>query len=214
MPIDIPNVPGVPALLSYASQASVGGVLTTDTLTGYGAGNTPKWGLYKGGSPAITAESVVAFGFRIEWSIASYPIERGGFESYDRVATPFQGRLQFASGKNDETRRALLDSLAAASKDGNMTKYDVVTPDFTYASVSVSHYDYDRRAERGAGLLMIDVWLQEIREQNTGNGTTAQEPSGQAPQTGGTVQPSDVPLPEANPLRGSAGGGLVPSVAT
>lgn len=196
---DVPNAPGVPALSSY-SDAPPDELMVENTVTGYGSGLTPMWGLYLDGAAAVVAESVVAFGFRQSWAISKYPIERGGFESYDRVTQPFQPRLQFASGTNGAARLALLSSLAAASADGNTTKYDVVTPDVIYASVGIEHVDYDRKAASGAGLLLIDVWLQEIREQN-GSQQQAADPSGVPVQANGTVQPSDVPLPAADPRK-------------
>lgn len=194
---DVPKVPGVPPLTSYS--AGPGSILmTADTVDGYGTGLVPAWGFYLNGRLAIICESVVAFGFRSEWAISKYPIERGGFESYDRVAQPFQCRLQIASGSTGAVRTALLASLDAASADQNMTKYDAVTPDVVYTGVSIEHVDYDRKAAQGAGLLMIDVWTQEIREQNNSPAPTAY-PSGASTQSGGTVQPTQVPLPKADP---------------
>jgi len=146
----------------------------------------------------IIAESVVSFGFKVDWAISTYPIERGGFESYDRVATPFLAHVQFAAGSTKEKRLALLESLGQASADGNMTKYDVFTPEVIYTSVSIQHFDYDRKAAEGANLLKIDVFLQEIREQNTG-GQDVKTPSGAAPQSGGNIQPETVPLPTPDP---------------
>ncbi len=197
---DVPNAPGVPPLSSYSAGAP-DELMIADTITGYGSGLVPQWGLYKDGEPAIVWESVLAFGFRASWAISKYPIERGGFETYDRVTQPFEPRLQFASGTNSAARQALLASLDAASADANMTKYDVVTPDVVYSSVSIEHVDYDRKAASGANLLMIDVWLQEVREQNTNSGADVKSPSAATSQDGGTVQPSDVPLPTPNPLR-------------
>lgn len=196
---DVPNAPGVPALSSYAQEAA-GILLTADAVAGYGAGLTPVWGLYLNGAPAVVAESVVAFGLRQSWTISKYPIERGGFESFDRVTQPYEPRLRFASGTNDGTRLALLSSLAAACADGNTKKYDVVTPDAIYSSVGVTGLDYDRKAASGAKLLLIDVMLQQVREQN-GSQQAAKDPSGNPTQPGGTVQPSDVPLPTADPRK-------------
>src|SRR6185503_20084003 len=123
-----------------------------------GAGLQPAWGLYSNGQAVIIAESVVSFGFKVDWAISTYPIERGGFESYDRVATPFLAHVQFAAGSTKEKRLALLESLGQASADGNMTKYDVFTPEVIYTSVSIQHFDYDRKAAEGANLLKIDVF--------------------------------------------------------
>jgi len=184
---DVPNVPGVPRLAAYASGA-LPALMGADLVTGYGGAQLrPQWGLYRGARAAIVADTVTAMSFRQEWAISKYQLEDGAFESYDRVTQPFDCRLQFVSGKNNANRQKLLRSLDAASADGNMTKYDVVTPEVIYSGVSVAHVDYDRAAAAGLGILKIDVMLQEIREQNTGQ-QSAQSSSGNAVQTDGTVQ--------------------------
>lgn len=185
--IDIPKVDGVPSLTSYALGAI--SLMSQDLISGYGDSQlTPKWGLYSKGRPVIVADTVCAVGFRAEWAISKYPIEDGGFESYDRVTQPFECHLQFASGTNNANRQTLLLSLDAATADGNLTKYDVVTPEIIYAGVNIDHVSYDRKAAAGLGVLLVDVTVQEIREQNTGQ-QNAQSPSGNASQEDGSVQP-------------------------
>lgn len=192
-----PNIPGVPNLLVPLDLSPVS-LMIGDTVTNWGGSRlTPQWGLYNAGAPVIVADTVIAFGFRREWNISNYPIERGGFESFNRVDLPFAGRLQFAAGTM-AARQALLSSLAAASADGNLTKYDVVTPEVIYPSINIQSYDYDRKAASGVGLLMIEVTLVEIREQNRG-GAASKSPAGESTTPGGNVQPSDVPLPTPDP---------------
>jgi len=194
--VSIPGVPNLARVINFATSQ----LLTRDTVNNWGGSRlTPQWGLYYNGSPVIVADTVVAFGFRREWNISNYPIERGGFESFNRVDLPYAGRLQFAAGTM-KMRQALLSSLAAATADGNLTKYDVVTPEIVYPSVNIQGYDYDRKAMSGVGLLMIDVTVVEVREQNNGS-AKSKSPAGEPMKPGGNVQPEEVPLPRPNPLR-------------
>lgn len=190
--IDVPHVPGVPDLIAYATGGFEEDLMTEDTVEGWGTKLTPVWGLYKGGVPVIFSEAVVAFSHRREWNISNYPIERGGFESYNRVNQPFMCRLQFAAGSDMAARQALLNSLAVATADGNLTKYDVVTPEVIYSSVNVQSFDYDRKAMSGAKLLLIDVTVVEIREQNA-PAADSKSPAGVSTAPGGNVQSQDVP---------------------
>lgn len=195
-------IPGVPSLAIPLDLTPVR-LLTGDTVGNWGGSRlTPQWGLYSFGAPVIVADTVTAFGFRREWNISNYPIERGGFESFNRVDLPYAGRLQYVAGTM-AIRQALLASLEAATADGNLTKYDVVSPEIIYPSVNIQSYDYDRKAASGVGLLMIEVTVVQVREQNSG-GTSSKSPAGETTKPGGNVQPSDVPIPTPNPLRTGA----------
>jgi hypothetical protein len=93
------------------------------------------------------------------------------------------------SGKNNANRQALLRSLDAATADGNLTKYDVVTPEVVYSGVNIDHIDYDRKAAHGLGILIVDVMVQQIREQNN-PAQNGKVPSANAPVSDGNVQPT------------------------
>src|SRR5262249_51706443 len=120
-----------------------------------------------------------------EWAIANYPVEKGAFESYDKVQTPYEVRVRFASGGSIPNRQALLNSIAAIAGDLNL--YDVVTPEAIYTSANIAHYDYNREAARGLGLMVIDVLFQQVRVSSTQ--TFTQSPSSSNPQSVGQVQP-------------------------
>jgi hypothetical protein len=194
---DLPD--GVPALLSNqnASFLSLTTLLTADTFIGYGLGEEPQWGVFLGGAPVITADTVTTFGYQQDWAVSDYPIEGGGFESYDKVNVPFRTEVQFTSGGSLANREALLASIAAIAD--TLTLYDVVTPEAVYSSVNVEHYNYRRTSSNGLGLMVVTVGLLEIRVDNTTNSfqntfspaSFSPAPAGnvQATQTQITVQP-------------------------
>ena len=162
--------------------------LLTSDLIGEIAPPGAQWGIFSGGGEVITADSVVAFDYKQEWSISDYPVERGAFESYDKVSLPFDVRLRFTAGGNAANRAALLESIAAIA--GTTALFDAVTPEVVYPSVTISHYDYRRTARQGLGLLQIDVWCLQVNENATLSSGTAQ-PDGAAQVNGGSVQPTD-----------------------
>lgn len=209
---DVPDVPGVPPLLRDPTLGPVPPIalLAFDTVTNYGVNHTPQWGLYLGGVPVIVADTVVAFEFKREWAIADYPVERGGFETYDKVDIPFQPRLQFASGGSEENRQSLLDQVAAIA--GTLQLYDAVTPEIVYPSVCVQHFDYRRTSRNGLGLIVIDLWLLEVRTTAGATGSNTQDASGASPSQDGNVQPSaDVP-PTEQSVQSFASASAVPFI--
>lgn len=188
---NVPFAPGVPSVLRDPNAAAAVAIslLTGDLVSGFGFNLTPTWGIYLNGRPVIIADTVVSLGFKREWAIADYQVEEGGFESYDKVDIPFDVRVQLASGGSEANRQALLDSVSAAGK--SLVLYDVVTPEEVYTSVNVAHYDFRRAARNGLGLIIVDVWLLEIRVVGT-SGQNVKSASAASPVQDGSVQTTDL----------------------
>lgn len=180
--------PGVPPLLGDVQDLflTATDVLSFDTLTGYGAGAAPLWGVFRGGVPVVVADTVTSFDYKQEWSIADYPVERGGFESYDKVNTPFIVQTRFVSGGSETNRQKLLDSIVAIGD--LLTLYDVVTPEAVYVGVNMQGYRYRREAQNGLGLMIVDVTWLEIREEGVTDYKNAKVASAYSTAPQGNVQ--------------------------
>ena len=146
----------------------------------------PQWGLYDGSTAVVVADSVIEVERRAEQAIADYPIEGGGFQSYNKVARPYEMRLVFTRGGSDADRTAFLDSLEVALK--SLTLYTVVTPEKSYPNANVTHIDYRRSQSSGATLITADVWVNEVRTAPNPSFTNTHQPTAQGTQQGGTVQ--------------------------
>lgn len=154
-----------------------------------------QWGIYQSGFPVVTANSVTGVEFKKEFVLSDYPVEGGGFESYDKVQLPYDARVRFASSGTEASRTALLSSIASIA--GTLDLYSFATPEVVYPNANVRHYDYRRTAVNGVGLLVVDVWLEEVRQAGSGttgnsspfNGAATQQPSGAAQVPDGNVQP-------------------------
>lgn len=182
--VAVPNVPGVPAVFFAPNSPVTPAVLTADLILDPFYAN-PQWGLYQGGAPVIIAETVTAVDYRKEYTISDYPVEEGGFESFDKVELPGDFRLRFASGLV-ATRAVLLSSLKAEA--GTTQVFSAVTPDAVYPSFTISHLDYRRTATNGVNLLQIDVWCLEVRQTGTATVSNASTASGADAQADGTGQ--------------------------
>jgi hypothetical protein len=183
---DLPT--GIPALLGDVSGIflSPGDLLTGDTFFDYGPGQPPIWGVFQSGVPVVIADTVTHFQYKQDWAIADYPVERGGFESYDKVNTPYSVQMQFVSGGSEAKRQALLDSIVAISDQ--LTLYDIVTPEAVYIGVNVQRYEYQRAANNGVGMMKVNVSFLEIREEGVTDFKNTKSPSGYAAQQAGNVQ--------------------------
>lgn len=160
------------------------------------------WGIYTatGGVLALAVDSIVAVEPGREFRISDYNTEEGGFQSFNKVATPAETRVTVAKGGNATERQAFLaaiDTMVAA-----LDIYSIVMPDQTLTNRNLTHYTYARTAEKGVQLLVIDLHFEEVRQSATAAFTDSQQPSGTDPSQTGPVQPttptqaqSPVPVP-------------------
>ena len=193
---NVPIAPGVPPIPRDpdAEIPTPPPALTEDTVSSIGTyPGYPQWGVFdQNNVSVILYDSFVDFAFKQDWTIADYTIEEGGFQSYDKVQLPYDVRTKLSCGGNVAHRNAFLTSIQAIQNDTNL--YDVVTPDEVYTGLNLKHVDYTRTNTNGVGLILADLWFQEIRpapEPAFSNTTT---PSGASPQFIGNQQPV-----EANP---------------
>lgn len=204
----VPNAPGVPAVLRTIGSVNTKVVgLVADVALVLNALSPPRWGIYSSaGKAVVTADSVIALDLRKEFRIADFPVEQGGFASYNKVETPFDVKITFAQSGSVAARTALLASVDRAIN--TLDLYSVVTPEATYQSLNVVHYDYRRQSREGASLLQVDVWLQQVRIVKAAATTQVADPASAAPVSQGTVaaQPPTAAQGGAPPVPPGEGG--------
>lgn len=187
----LPSLPGIPPLLS-STAAAVSGAINTATLIAADAAllsrlfAKSKWGIYLNGVAIAAADSIVSIEYVQDSKVSDYPVEAGGFQTYNKVATPYDARIQMTKGGNEGDRRAFLAAIEAAAASLNL--YDIVTPERTYTSANIQKFDYKRTATNGAGMLTVELWLIEVRVTAQAAFTNTAKPSGASVVTVGTVQ--------------------------
>lgn len=186
------SIPGVPALLRQPAVSGAFAKLNTASLLVADASiikqlfNKPKWGVFKGGKSVAAADSVLSFEYRQDTKISDYPQEKGGFQSYNKVGTPYDVRVQLTKGGTEAERAAFLAAIEAAT--ASLDLYDVTTPEKVYKNANIQRFDYRRTAQSGAGLITVDLWLVEVRETVSTEFAKSKQPSGAAKLNGGLVQ--------------------------
>lgn len=171
------------------------------------------------------AASMVEFEFKQEWPVSNYPQEQGAFQSYNKVTLPFDVRVKLACGGPTAARQAFLQTVfaiagnqppgaaglatallgsgvpnpASAPLTSSLPLFSVVTPELTYTSVTCVHVGFSRMAEKGATLIVADLWFQEISVTAVAAFQNTKSPANAGPVANGNIQPTTPVL----------GGGLI-----
>lgn len=123
------------------------------------------WGIYDtytfGAERVIVPDSIIAVDVKKEYNLPNYPMEDGAFQSYNKVKEPYDIRIKMAIGGDAAKLTDFLKVLDGIVASINL--YEVVTPDATYVNANIHHYDFQRTATNGVGLLTVTVWAKEIR---------------------------------------------------
>ena len=200
---DVPVGLGIPAISRPPGFSFVRPpLMTADAANLPGAARAPnEWGLFLNGAPVVVAATVTAFEYRRDWLLSDYQVERGAFETYNKVQTPADLRLRFAAGDDEAARTALLESAEQACGSFSID-FEARTPEKTYKSINPTHHSYRRMARNGVGLIIVDVWCYEVRVNATAKFSNTKAPSGADPRAGGNVQPRVPSAATASKLRG------------
>jgi len=220
---NVPNYPGVPALTRPVTAAIASSPVlaialgTVENVLIAALQQAPKWGIFDtdgnqlginaSGSNAIISAltsqvtgdsgpvvSTFSFDFVKETRISNFPLEEGSFANYNKVETPASPLVTLILDGSEDDRTRFLEAIDAACVSTDL--YSVVTPEITYANYSVSRYSYQRRATKGATLLMVEVALEEIRQVSAAFTTAAtpivspQDPASTPQTSNGITQPS------------------------
>lgn len=145
---------------------------------------------------------------------ADFPVERGGFASYNKVLLPGQHSVRLIVSGDESTRAEFLAWMEGAVASTDL--YVVVTPEMTYDSVTLERYNYARTASSGATIIIADLVLREVREvsaryaraDKSGQLGDVSTPDAAMPVDAGNVQPDP---PSSSVLRSLADG--FPSMA-
>ena len=134
-------------------------LLTADSPSIGSAFGPPRWGIYaQDGSEVLIVDSVAAVEYVRDYRISDYPQEKGAFQSYNKVQTPYHAPISFLIGPN---RRNFLANVEAAC--ASLDLYVVTTPEISYGNANIIHYSYRREWRRGTTMILVEVWCEEVR---------------------------------------------------
>ncbi|MGS1010129.1 hypothetical protein [Achromobacter anxifer] len=185
---DVPGSPGVPAVFRDTAipfipqRAGFGLAALTDQMFG-----PPRWGVYAtDGQQVLVFETFVSIKFNQGGQISSFPVEQGGFSSFNKVDTPYEATIKLAHGGDQASREIMLSVLRKIV--GSTDLYSVATPEIVYSSANLVKYEYSRGDRNGSNLLLVDLTLREVRQTAALRSLGTREPSGADEQSNGQVQ--------------------------
>lgn len=189
---DVPVAPGVPPVFRDAAvNPAVSGVAAPEALTEDApiVVTAPKgWGIYTASHAlALEPDSIFTLEPSREFRISDYPQEEGGFQTYNKVATPGEIRLTVTKGGDAAGRLDFLRKIEELVTTTDL--FTIVTPDRAFVDYNFTRYDYRRTAETGAALLIVELTAIEVRQTAETAYTKTAEPSGTDPVNGGPVRP-------------------------
>lgn len=199
---DVPDTDGVPPVYRNDSNPITppGGtpaVQPTDSAQVQQSAR-PDWAIVKpGGASAIDVDSIVGLAPSRDFRNSDYPVENGGFQSYNKVATPAETRVIVTKEGGDSDRQGFFDQLDALIETTDLV--NIVTPDSAFLDRNLTHYDYDRRADKGRALITVELIFEEIRQTAKSAFTDSKQPSGNDPVNDGPVQPQSPTGPQTPP---------------
>lgn len=181
---DVPNLPGVPALPrspNFPPTLKAGLGLVQGMIWRIFQVQS-QWGIFDGNGKALgdpakftglaglaletlglgSALSTGSVDYSKETKVSDFPLERGGFASYNKVELPAAPTVTLCMGGSEANRRTFLDAIDYACKSTDL--YSVVTPEVTYINFALERYNYQRRNDRGATLLLVEISLREVRQ--------------------------------------------------
>lgn len=180
---DVPNVPGVPAIRRSAqfpptARAFLGIIQGTLWMA---LQTRSQWGIFdSNGNPVFDTSkftgvlgylaaatgnqsvlSTSGISYSKEMKTSDFPLESGGFASYNKVEIPANPSVTLAMCGSESDRKSFLEKLDKATVSTNL--YSIVTPEKKYINYSIDRYSYERRHNRGVTLLIVELTLKEVR---------------------------------------------------
>lgn len=216
------SVLGQWSIVPQASSPGFGSALNNLTQGNFSAALSSAQASISAIQSVISFDSVVSFGFVKESEISDYPVEAGGFQTYNKVERPSDIKMTLALGGNftlsnivsavesgsiggafssltgTTARTKFLNQIEAAQK--SVALLNVVTPDKTYQSLNITHVDYDRTAAAGAKLLQVDLRLEQVRTSASASFSNTQSATSAAPENAGPVQSGPLVAKAGSPL--------------
>ena len=179
------GMPNIAGLVTSTTNAALGlgGALLVNAVFG------KTWGIVNEfGIPIVLADSVVGMTYDAGNTISNFPVERGGFSSYNKVNNPSMATVQLNKSSGGTLERGLfLTQLEALLK--STLKFHIITPEYVYMNYQIIGISKSRSASDGATLLKVNLDLQEVLEAKVEYATEeVTNPSDAAQKDGGAQQ--------------------------
>lgn len=163
---NVPNVAGVPALIRKAGPVlnAIGTLSHINNVVErlLGGQIQETWGVFDiKGQEVLKPETFLGIDYKNGSRLMDYPLEQGAFETYNKVANPFDAAISMAMGGTRDEREKFLSAVDVLVK--SLDLFTIVTPEVTYQSVNLERYDYKRENRNGNHMIIVNLYFREVR---------------------------------------------------
>jgi hypothetical protein len=159
----VPDVSGVPPIPRSPTVPAPSTTFAPSETRSLPADTTQRvWGIYDANNnPAIIVDSIMVVKPTNDAKVSSFPVEDGGFVSFNKVQTPYDVKVKVSLGGDLAAMSKLLDDLAALLVSVDL--FSIVTPYEVYLNATLEKYDYSQEARRGANRIEAELSFKEVR---------------------------------------------------
>ena len=193
---NIPDMPNPENLVQSGIDAAIsfGGAFAIRMVFG------DSWGIFNQyGVPILLADNVTSVEYRNTATVATAPLERGTFATYNKVQDPYTATVQMTKGSGSPAQRGLfIAQLEMLSKSTLL--FNVLTPEYVHRRAAIVGFGYKRMPQDGARIIVANIDLKEVREVNVGY----EKVEVKSPQDSAVVNSGEVKPQESESLLSSA----------
>ena len=183
----VPLAPGVPPVGPGGGDVPAVRPLGGDSSNIELSASYGGWDLFdNGGGFVLDFDSVRQMEDSKDWNTPSYPIEGGGFQTFNKVETPGEVQVVVTKGGTVAAKASFLS--AVADLCASLTLCAIVTPEQTFRNMNLLHFSKTRTADSGATLLSVQLAFREARVSAVAAFTKVKAASGADNVNGGAVQ--------------------------
>ena len=141
-----------PIFVTSSAASQIAGAIT-------GVANSLGGGLSLG---FANPDTIVGFERKREYKISDAPMERGAFNSYNKVQAPYRISLQMAKSGTEASIGTFLAYVE--NQADSLDLCDIWTPGVIYYDANIQSWDYKRTATDGVGIVTVSLEFIEIRQ--------------------------------------------------
>lgn len=97
-----------------------------------------------------------------EYQVADYPIEDGAFLAYNKVRRPMSVEAVLIKEGSDLARATWLEAIRQQLAVDPQARYNVITPNGLFNSMTITRLDFQTRQDKGSNLLYLNMQLSEV----------------------------------------------------
>ena len=116
--------------------------------------------LTDGGMSVFDVDSTISMESSHANKVANFPIENGGFGSYDKVNEPKTIKLKMTVGSANGRSEKFLNALETELVATNLRT--IVSPEISYSNMTLDKYSYQRTAEKTVDQVSVELSFIEI----------------------------------------------------